>query len=461
MKPQVDLGRNRGRASAMPKGSAMQVLVTGCSTFFATRLIQELHARGAEVTAADSAWISCGRASASVSRRVRLPRLDRHPGEYLARVLDELHSRPYRLLVPTFEEGLLFAEHRDELPLRTKVFLPPFRQMLELHDKRSLARICQRLGVPTPRTVMPNPINVRSAADALQFPVVLKLPMGNNSVGRKFCHSLDELEHEFTELCIRQLADAAELPFVQEMIKGRAIYTLMFCLDGRKLGEVIYRPLRTFPEDGGTSAHRESIEHAEIARITTRLAASTNWSGFLGFDFIEDARSGVPYLIDANPRPNPAVALGYAAGIDWTRLLLDCVDGRDPQPMFAKPGIRNRSFLLDCGWLLEGLRPQRGWWQTAVRRIQQFRRPDWSLVPQTELLNNGDWRYHFALATHSLLALGRSLITSESLGRLIMDGANYHAGTAARLTGRPGEPAVSQPHFASEDMRNTLMAFFN
>jgi hypothetical protein len=425
----------------------MRVLVTGCSTFFATRLIQELHAAGAEVTAADSPWISCGHASASVSRRVRLPRLDRHPREYLNRVLDELHARTYRLLLPTFEEGLLFAEHRDELPLRTKSFLPPFGHMLGLHDKRSLAHVCRRLGIPTPRTVMPSPANGRIAAHGLRFPVVLKLPMGNNSVGRKYCHSMDELDDEFTQLCIRQMAGSDELPFVQEMIAGRPIYTLMFCLDGRKLGEVIYRPLRTFPEDGGTSAHRESIEHPEISKITSILAAETAWSGFLGLDFIEEHRTDVPYLIDANPRPNPAVALGYACGVDWTRLLLECVAGRDPQPMFARPGIRNRSLLLDCGWLLEGLRPQPGWLHAAAHRIRHFRHPGWSLVPKTELLDNCDWRYHLAMTAHSLLSLGKSFVTGAPLGQVIMEGANYRADVASKWTRRSVEPSIPQPHF--------------
>lgn len=430
----------------------MRVLVTGCSTFFATRLIQDLRASGAEITAADSARISCGRASRSVSRRIRLPRLDRQPREYLDRVLDELHARTYDLLLPTFEEGLLFAEHRDELPLRTKVFLPPFRQMLGLHDKRSLTSVCRRLQIPTPRTAMPNRANVRTAARGLRFPVVLKLPMGNNSVGRKYCHSMNDLEREFGELCIRQLAGSDELPFVQEMIAGRPIYTLMFCLAGRKLGEVIYRPLRTFPEDGGTSAHRESIEHPEIARLTSLLAAETNWSGFLGLDFMEDQRTGVPYLIDANPRPNPAVALGYQCGVDWTRLLLECVAGRIPRPKFARSGIRNRSLLLDCGWLLEGLRPQPGWLTAAAQCIRQFRYPGWSLVPQTELLDNRDWRYHLAMTAHSLLSLGKSFVTGAPLGQLIMEGANYRADAASNLMQRDVEASIPQPHFACDEL---------
>src|SRR5262245_21096136 len=102
----------------------MRMLVTGASTFFATRIIQGLGSRGIEVTAADTHWWSVGKASRHTSRRLWLPSLTREPGRYLEVLLDELRARSYDLLVPTFEESLLLAEFRDEIEQLTRLHLP-------------------------------------------------------------------------------------------------------------------------------------------------------------------------------------------------------------------------------------------------------------------------------------------------------------------------------------------------
>ena len=68
----------------------------------------------------------------------------------------------------------------------------------------------------------------------------------------------------------------------------------MLCHEGRKLGEVIYRPLSSFPENGGTSSHRESIAHPQIAELTERLATSTRWSGFLAWTLLFTLTMALP-----------------------------------------------------------------------------------------------------------------------------------------------------------------------
>ncbi|RPI76914.1 MAG: hypothetical protein EHM42_14355, partial [Planctomycetaceae bacterium] len=88
----------------------VRILVSGASTFFATRLIHDLGRKGVEVTAADSLRFSAGKSSRWVSRRLRVPVLGTDPGGYLDAILAELDRRPYDLLLPTFEESLLLSE---------------------------------------------------------------------------------------------------------------------------------------------------------------------------------------------------------------------------------------------------------------------------------------------------------------------------------------------------------------
>ena len=413
----------------------MRALLTGTSTFFAPLLIRGFGLRGVDVTAADSRWISMGKASCHASRRIYLPVLSRQPEAYVAALVRELKAFPYDLLLPTFEESLLLAEYRDELVPYTQLFLPPFEAMWQVHHKPSLYRLCRDLRIPAPVTIDPqSPDRLSEETSSLQFPLVVKLPAANNCLGRSFCENLPELISRYSELFEQETRRGSDPPFIQQKINGDLVYTLMFCHEGEKLGEVIYRPLRTYPEQGGTSAHRESIEHPRIAELTERLARATGWSGFLGLDFIIDDNDGTPLLIDANPRANPGVQLGYLAGVDWSGILIDLVRGRRPAPVAARPGIRTRSFLLDFAWLIEGLAPQKHWLPNACKRIAKYRNPDWDLAVPNEFLANGEWGCTLAMACQGITGAVKAFVTGQPIGQTaILDDLNYDPVTASRF----------------------------
>ncbi|MDA1232401.1 MAG: hypothetical protein O2856_16635, partial [Planctomycetota bacterium] len=295
-----------------------------------------------------------------------------------------------------------------------------------LHDKTSLYDLCCELEIPTPPTV-PRliPDNLESQLSGLRFPLVLKLPTSNNSIGREYCNTMPEFKERFQLLHARESHRGAAPPFVQQRIDGESVYTLMLCHEGRKLGEVIYRPLRCFPENGGTSSHRESIEHPKIAELTERLAAATRWSGFLGLDFVVDRNDGTPLLIDANPRANPGVHLGYLAGIDWTGLLMNAVRGEHPVRATARPGVRNCTPLLDAMWILDGLHPSRNWAKNLSSRIRKVFRPDWTLDSGHDFLGRSEWLCHLAIGWQGASAISMSLLTGQSLRQRFLESANY------------------------------------
>ena len=331
----------------------MRVLVTGSSMFFTARLIQGLSAHGIDVTAADHHWWSVGK-SIPRTKWLCTPSLAHNPAGYLSALVQELKSRPYDLLLPTFEESLLLAEFREEVESLTSLLLPPFEMMWRLHDKTSLYDLCCELEIPTPPTV-PRliPDNLESQLSGLRFPLVLKLPTSNNSIGREYCSSMPEFIERFHLLHARESRRRAAPPFVQQKIPGETISTLILCFEGRKLGEVIYRPLRCFPENGGTSSHRESIVHPKIAELTERLAAATHWNGFLGLDFVVDCNDGTPFLIDANPRESgSSPRLSWWCRLDGTADESDAwrtSDSRDSPPRCPQlHTVAGRD--VDIGW---------------------------------------------------------------------------------------------------------------
>lgn len=405
-----------------------RVLVTGSSTFFATRLIHDLGQRGVEVTAADSLVVSPGKASRFVSRRLRVPSPGTDPGGFLDAILSELKDRKYDLLLPAFEESVLLSEYRHELLEHTHVFLPRFASMQQLHHKPSLGALCRKLNLPTPPTVVPRDLaDLALASQSLRYPIVLKLPMGNNSVGRAFCDDWETLQASYMQLATAQRQSGDELPFLQQKIEGELIYTLGFAHEGRKLAEVIYRTRRTYPEEGGTSAHRETIEHPQVSRIASQLMAATEWTGFLGLDFIVDRETGIPYLIDANPRPNPAVHLGFLSGVDWSRMLLDLTAGVAPHPQLARPGVHVHTLMLDIGWLMEGLCPLKDFLRRMPQRLSRFVTPPWPVDSRDDLLTIGEFASAFVILLHSGYSFAKSLLTGRPFGEVLLSNVNYDA----------------------------------
>lgn len=411
-----------------------RVLVTGACTFFAARLIHDLGRRGARVTAADSFPLSAGKMSRYVSRRLRVPSVAFNTEGFLESVLAELRTRSYDLLLPTFEESLLLAEYQDELRRYTRLCLPDFATMCRLHHKPSLHELCLKLDLPTPPTlVVPDVDHLRLVREAMGFPVVLKLPACNNAVGRTYCDDEDALRRNFTRLADQQRERGAEPPFVQKRIRGPMICTLSYGLQGRKLAEVVYRTGRMFPQAGGTAAHRQSIVHSKISRINDRLIAATGWTGFLGLDFLEDQDSGVPYLIDANTRANPAIHLGFKAGLDWSQIILDLARDRVPNVQISQPGINVHTLLIDLAWLLEGLSPGGGGLLNFPRRFAEFLSPPWPVHSRDDLLTIGEFGAALVVAAQAISTGVKSVFTGRQAGHLLLEHANYDMATAAAL----------------------------
>ena len=409
----------------------LRILVTGSNLFFTARLIHDLGRQGVSITAADSSLCSAGKLSRAVSRKLTLPSLKTNPAGYLAAIRDELRRQRYDLLLPTFEESLLLAEYQDELSTLTKVLLPPFETMYRLHDKRLLHAFCQAYQISTPPThPISHRVNLDSIADEIGYPVVLKLPSSNNSVGRMFCKNRHELHRQFDQLMALHQPGPSDLPFLQKKIDGDLICTLGYSSHGKKLAEVIYRTGRMFPQAGGTTVHRQSIRHGEIERITRRIFSITQWSGFLGFDFLVERATGIPYLIDANVRANPAIQLGFKSGVNWSRVILDLIAGREPQEQKAQEGVNVHNLLLDVAWLMEGLLPRTGGPLRMPRRIREFLQPAWQVHSRGDLLGLGEYASVAALAINGVTAGLKSLFTGRQPGEILLEHSNYNPVTA-------------------------------
>ena len=69
-----------------------------------------------------------------------------------------------------------------------------------------------------------------------------------------------------------------------------------------------------------------------ISEAAAKLIAAYGCSGFIGFDFMEEAATGRAFLLECNPRPIQVTHLGPRIGVDLCATLAAALRGEAPPP---------------------------------------------------------------------------------------------------------------------------------
>lgn len=210
-------------------------------------------------------------------------------------------------------------------------------------DKRySLLRIATALGIPVPETEM---VDARSGLDrwASQHnpPWIVKADGTWGGHGTRFVHSRRE-----GEAIIRQMSRPLSagrtfkrlmvdrdpfwiLPWyrgstpqlvVQDCIEGYPANCAVVSWDGKVLAGFAVEVLSAQGPTGAATIVR-MVESPDMMRAAEQIVARLHLSGFLGFDFIIQASTGTPYLIEMNPRVTPLCHLPMGPGRDMVSAL--------------------------------------------------------------------------------------------------------------------------------------------
>jgi biotin carboxylase len=178
-----------------------------------------------------------------------------------------------------------------------------------VNDKGSFLNLCQKLGVPTPRTEVLSgrqQLIDRLRGGHLTLPLVAKPTNMEGGHGVVVLHPGKEIG----------LASGIEYEpiMAQEYIDGRDLCAFYFCREGRIELEALYH-------HGGHFI--EFIEHHGITRQCRKIIEATNYSGVIGFDVRQSSR-GDFFFLECNPR-------------FWYNMELAMLAGSN----FVEAGIRN------------------------------------------------------------------------------------------------------------------------
>lgn len=353
-----------------------RLLVTGLFEPAALAIVRRLGRDGWHVTAADGHRMAYGLFSRYVARRVKVPSLRLNPNGYVQALLRELAAGGYDVYFPTFEEVIPLSRVRDEILRHSATVLPTPEEVETFHDKARLGVLAQRAGVRYPATWAPHSgEEVEDLRRTLDGPAVVKLRRGSGSAGMRRVTDPADLPRAYAEVVRAYNLRPPLLPLVQKWVDGPTVCSLELAQGGRVVGQVFIRGIRTMPRDAGTTVLRECIRNPAAEEASRKLIGALGYTGFVGFDYVVDRATGEPYVVDANPRPTPALNLAQLGGCDLVGAWVRIAQGKSVQPLPPCPeGLRTRVHFGDWAWLAESLvrglrhpreeaRLRRGWWR--------------------------------------------------------------------------------------------------
>src|SRR5436190_1774419 len=274
----------------------LRVLVAEGSSTSAREAITILGLSGHHVEVCDPSPWCLARYSRFVRKFHRCPGLRSDPAGFLAFVEQLIATRHFDVLLPTHEQGLLFARVKERLAGRIAFALPSFESYRAAHNKAGFCRLLDRLCLPQPPTrIMKSESELR---EAIRFPSVVKTSVGTASRGIWFVRTDGDLLPALYELAASD--GFADEVLVQDLIAGTTEKAQSVFCRGRLIGFHAYRQVAAGV--GGGEAMKESVSSPAVRDYLEKVGSQLAWHGGLSVDYIMPYDGTAPLLIDCNPR---------------------------------------------------------------------------------------------------------------------------------------------------------------
>jgi len=349
----------------------LRVLLSEGSSTSAREAVTVLGLAGHMVEVCDPSPWCLGRFSRFVKKFHRCPPLRDDPYGYLGFIEKLLASNRFDVLLPTHEQGFLFARVAERLKANAGLALPSFESYRAVHSKAGFSRLLSSLRLPQPATrIVTSEAALRST---VRFPAVIKTSVGTASRGVFIVREAGDLDSAAKELAAADAFGGEVL--VQEFVAGTVEKAQSVFCRGQLLGFHAYRQVA--PGIGGGEAIKESVSRPNVRAMLKAIGAKLAWHGALSIDYLMPERGETPRLIDCNPRLVEPMS-AYLAGTDLVSLLLLVSWGETPAPRpdsrtgvrthlamqallgLASRGGTRRDLLRECFRLATGREPYAG-----------------------------------------------------------------------------------------------------
>jgi predicted ATP-grasp superfamily ATP-dependent carboligase len=304
----------------------MKAILTFARGWNCLAAARSLGRRGIEVIAGDEYRFSPTSFSKYTKASFLYPNPDEHPSGFLD-TLEEVickytvEGEEY-VLMPFHKETYLIAANRSRFEPLIKFAIPTTEQINQVDDKGTLARLCQKRGLPIPETAVVNsPDEFRAAAAKFPYPAFVKVRRSAAAVGVRQVHDAKQAVAVADEFAERYNLPASDYPLLQAAVPGSDYCTTFLFDHGQVRASMTYHNLRTYPVKSGTGVLRETVEAPAMERTGAALLGSLGWHGVAEVDFRWDGKVAEPVLIEVNPRFWGGLTQSVASGWDYPYML--------------------------------------------------------------------------------------------------------------------------------------------
>lgn len=286
--------------------SKCDVIVTYCWNRVGYNILRSLSAQGLNVWVADTSRHNICSMSKYCAGSFTYPDPFTDEEAFIDCLVSRVEELHPRMLLPTHDEGIVIARHRNRFPASLVIPVESEEKLLRLSNKKIATRLAGECGVPVPKVYS-------CAGEVSSYPVVFKTVIGNSAKGVFFPKSKAELDALIEEY-------RAEETLIEDWIGGGDV-----CVDCVRYGDFfqasVYRALVTKTDGGGTTTQREIIEMPKLIEYAKKFLDHVDYNGVCGLDFRVDAANDRIAFIEMNARFTGGLATPIAAGFDIPSIL--------------------------------------------------------------------------------------------------------------------------------------------
>ena len=282
--------------------------------------IRSLAKAGIQVTIASDSFKGRPFHSRYARNRIRIPHPSGRIMEFTAALQNILTKDQYDVLLPTNDyTTFALAQIQDELPASVGIPVPSLEANAICMDKHSTTEFANRLGLPVPDSHCPQDSEeLERIAETLAYPCVIKPRKGAGAVGMNVVSSKQELLATYAAL--PTVADEVfdfSRPLIQEFIQGHVHEVCALFNRGQPRAVLTQIRLLQYPDGGGVGIYNETTDEGDLKEMAIHLLRALEWHGPAQVEFLRDAKTGHPYLLEVNGRFWGSLDLSVAAGMDF------------------------------------------------------------------------------------------------------------------------------------------------
>ena len=299
-------------------------------------------------------WLTTGFWSKYTSMRIKCKTAEEDEnafGEKIFNLIFDLNKKNIKPIIFPMEDATIKWLSKNEDKLKDSAyFLIPDKKSLEIAgDKNKTMLFAKKLKIPHPRTWFFTSKKelieiIKTLKDNYEY--VIKPIESQGSRGIIYTNKKKLLEfNPFPYL--REYKSA----LIQERIseEGEAIgVSILMDEKNECRAFFVHKRLQQYPNTGGPSTDRISIENKNLVDLSIRLLRSLNWKGVVMVEWKVDPKDKIPKLLEINPRFWGSLELAVRSGVNFPILYAKAAKNEEFSNIFNyKLGVR-------CRWLIPG-----------------------------------------------------------------------------------------------------------